>query len=205
MKRILPFTLLLLACLCLPSKAQSLGVLEKVIAELDTSKGIQIEFQMQGELSETPIEGNYYALGHRFYLTSPIMQSWYNGTDLWVYVHQNEEVNLSRPTPEELTDVNPLTNLQLIQKRKMTLHESKTDQGYQIIALPNTPEKAYLERIIVQTNTKYTPTLLQVYDKNSSQPLTIHIKSIHKGVKLDNALFTFTANKAPKIAVIDLR
>ncbi len=86
--------------------------LQKAKRYLDASKGLQIEYQLTiGEDSE---QGSYYALGEDFCLESPSIRAWHQGGNLWVYIPQNGEVNLTQPYKEDLLELNPLLNLNRI-------------------------------------------------------------------------------------------
>lgn len=179
--------------------------LQKVMDQVDSSKGLQITFALEGQLSQERVEGTYYAHGQRFYLESPIMKAWYNGNLLWVYIFQNGEINLSTPTSEDLAEINPLTNLELMQRRDMMVKQNACPSGYLLVATPKIGYQGYITSIEAEVNKEFRPIVLRVYDKSSDKPLVAYIKKIQKGTALPTTLFEYSSDKAPGVPVIDLR
>ena len=54
--------------------------------------------------------------GNKFCLESGGIKTWFDGKTQWSYVEQNEEVNVSSPTPEEIQSVNPYALLTAYKK-----------------------------------------------------------------------------------------
>ena len=204
MRRLLILLILCLGILSLtPVQAQT--PMEKVLTQVDASQGLEVYFSLEGQLSAKQEEGVYYAMGKQFYMESPILTAWYNGKDLWVYVLQNGEINLSNPTEEELAEINPLTNLALMQSKKMKVTHKSIPGGILFTAVPKLGYQGSLTRITVKVDNQYKPTLLTVHDRGSETPLTVTISKIKKGIPHPSSLFTFDNSKAPGVTVVDLR
>ena len=47
--------------------------------------------------------------GNKFTIKSPEMEIWFDGKNQWAYSPNTDEVNLTEPTAEELSQINPLS------------------------------------------------------------------------------------------------
>lgn len=109
--------------------------IDKIIAHLDPRDGLRITADLM--MDKTPIRGEYYALGENFHYDTPQMKAWYNAKDLWVYLDRNDEVNLSTPMKEEdLTEINPLLNLNVIKEQRFRIVENYKNGTYTLTATP---------------------------------------------------------------------
>ncbi len=178
---------------------------EKLLQKVDPKAGITIDFTMTLDQEDTPVQGTYYAHGSAFYIESSMLKAWYDGTNLWVYVYQNGEINLSRPTAEEIADINPLVNIQNFRRRGFNINIADTDRGYRLTATPQKGTPYPLSQIRITASKDGTPLVLEMKDKTDGSTTLINIKSIKKGTSIDKKTFTFTPDKAPGVAVIDLR
>ena len=183
-------------------------VLDKMIQAADASKGLRITFAINMD-GEKEVQGHYYAYDKKFHFTTPQMQAWYDGTNLWVYLEQNGEVNLSLPMKEDLALINPLLNLTEVKKAAFTVHESKIpNTGYRITATPLKKKDSQIVQLTAEANLKYVPTLIKIKEKGSSSEIKVTVKSITKGAFSEmnvKDFFEYTPNKLPGKPVIDLR
>lgn len=205
MKKIL--LLLLLFTAGLVSKAGT-PVLDRMIQEADASKGLRITFVISME-GEKEVEGQYWAFGNKFHFTTPQMKAWYDGTNLWVYLEQNGEVNLSLPMKEDLAMINPLLNLTEVKKEDFRVTEKKLPGiGYRITASPKGKNSSQIAQLTAEATEKYIPTLIRIKEKGSSQEVRVSVKSLQKGPFEEmnaQGFFSFAPNKLPGKPVIDLR
>lgn len=103
MKKIFLVILLMGIALCRAAAQQDAkaeSILNKMAENYQKAGGISLSFG--GTQS-----GTLLLKGNKFYLESGGIQTWFDGKTQWSYVEQNEEVNVSTPTPEELQSVNP--------------------------------------------------------------------------------------------------
>ena len=66
--------------------------------------------------------------GNKFVLETDEMKTWYNGECQWSLIFDMEEVNLSEPTQEELTEINPYELLNLYKKGYSSSYLDATDR-----------------------------------------------------------------------------
>lgn len=202
------FLLILLAVFSIGMKAAT-PVLDKVISATDAKEGLRITFLItMGEGKE--VEGLYSAYGKKFHFTTPEMKAWYDGTNLWVYLEQNGEVNLSLPMKEDLAMINPLLNLTEINKSAFSIKEEQLpgNKGYRITAFPKDKKHAAVEQLTAEVTKDYLPTLIRIKEKGSKEEVRVVVKNFSKGAfpeMKDKTFFSFTSSKLPGKTVIDLR
>lgn len=196
---------LLLALMVLPVQAQE-AVLNKAKRYLDASKGLQIDYELfVGDDSDT---GTYYALGDAFYLESGGLKAWHQDGNLWVYLAQNGEVNLSHPEKEDLQELNPLLNLEQISSKTFTLTEGKVEGYTTLRAVPKSRRGSEIEWLTLVVDKSGQPLAMTVKQRSIELPISLTISKFTKGATESmkrKDFFSYTANKLPGVAVIDLR
>ena len=201
---------LFLSLCCLVAYAQTTDVLDKSIERLQAKEGLQVGFRMT--LEDVTTDCKYYAEGRRFYYDSEEVKAWYDGTDLWVYVKQSGEVNLSTPHKEDLMEINPLLNLEGVRKNAFSLTKKKEGKNTRVTALPRTKGKnrydgslARLEALIAPDG---NPISLRLEEKGLMEPVLIEVTRFEEGQfkeLKDRSFFRYTPEKVKGATLIDLR
>lgn len=195
---------------CLVAYAQTADVLDKSIERLQAKEGLQVGFRMT--LEDVTTDCKYYAEGRRFYYDSEEVKAWYDGTDLWVYVKQSGEVNLSTPHKEDLMEINPLLNLEGVMKNAFSLTKKKEGKNTRITAVPRKKGKnrydgslARLEALIAPDG---RPISLRLEEKGLMEPVLIEVTRFEEGQfkeLKDRSFFRYTPEKIKGATLIDLR
>ena len=201
---------LFLSLFCLIAHAQTVDALDKSIELLQAKEGLQVCFRMT--LEDVTTDCKYYAEGRRFYYDSEEVKAWYDGTDLWVYVKQSGEVNLSTPHKEDLMEINPLLNLEGVRKNAFSLTKKKEGKNIRITAVPRTMGKnrydgslARLEALIAPDG---RPISLRLEEKGLMEPVLIEVTRFEEGQfkeLKDRSFFRYTPEKIKGATLIDLR
>lgn len=201
---------LFLSLFCLVTYAQTADVLDKSIERLQAKEGLQVDFRMT--LEDVTTNCKYYAEGRRFYYDSEEVKAWYDGTDLWVYVKQSGEVNLSTPHKEDLMEINPLLNLEGVRKNAFSLTKKKEGKNTRVTAVPRTKGKnrydgslARLEALIAPDG---CPISLRLEEKGLMEPVLIEVTRFEEGQfkeLKDRSFFRYTPEKVKGATLIDLR
>lgn len=201
---------LFLSLFCLIAHAQTVDALDKSIELLQAKEGLQVCFRMT--LEDVTTDCKYYAEGRRFYYDSEEVKAWYDGTDLWVYVKQSGEVNLSTPHKEDLMEINPLLNLEGVRKNAFSLTKKKEGKNIRITAVPRTMGKnrydgslARLEALIAPDG---RPISLRLEEKGLMEPVLIEVTRFEEGQfkeLKDRSFFKYTPEKVKGATLIDLR
>lgn len=195
---------------CLVAHAQTVDVLDKSIERLQAKEGLQVDFRMT--LEDVTTDCKYYAEGRRFYYDSEEVKAWYDGTDLWVYVKQSGEVNLSTPHKEDLMEINPLLNLEGVRKNAFSLTKKREGKNTRVTAVPRTKGKnrydgslAKLEALIAPDG---RPISLRLEEKGLMEPVLIEVTRFQEGQfkeLKDRSFFRYTPEKIKGATLIDLR
>ena len=195
---------------CLAGYAQTADVLDKSIERLQAKEGLQVGFRMT--LEDVTTDCKYYAEGRRFYYDSEEVKAWYDGTDLWVYVKQSGEVNLSTPHKEDLMEINPLLNLEGVRKNAFSLTKKKEGKNTRVSAVPRKKGKnrydgslARLEALIAPDG---RPISLRLEEKGLMEPVLIEVTRFEEGQfkeLKDRSFFKYTPEKVKGATLIDLR
>ena len=201
---------LFLSLFCLIAHAQTVDALDKSIELLQAKEGLQVGFRMT--LEDVTTDCKYYAEGRRFYYDSEEVKAWYDGTDLWVYVKQSGEVNLSTPHKEDLMEINPLLNLEGIRKNAFSLTKKREGKNTRVTAVPRTKGKnrydgslAKLEALIAPDG---RPISLRLEEKGLMEPVLIEVTRFEEGQfkeLKDRSFFRYTPEKVKGATLIDLR
>ena len=201
---------LFLSLFCLIAHAQTVDALDKSIELLQAKEGLQVCFRMT--LEDVTTDCKYYAEGRRFYYDSEEVKAWYDGTDLWVYVKQSGEVNLSTPHKEDLMEINPLLNLEGVRKNAFSLTKKRVGKNIRITAVPRTMGKnrydgslARLEALIAPDG---RPISLRLEEKGLMEPVLIEVTRFEEGQfkeLKDRSFFRYTPEKIKGATLIDLR
>lgn len=179
------------------AKAES--ILNKMAATYRQAGGISLTF---GGTQR----GKLLLKGNKFYLESGGIRTWFDGKTQWSYVAQNEEVNVSTPTPEELQSVNPYALLTSYKKSfNYRYVGSKTRQGKRGQEIVLTPKASQdVKSITLNVKENGSPVYIAIQLQNGEKQ-EFQISSYQTGVNLPDATFRFNKQKYPQAEIIDLR
>lgn len=188
-------------------------ILQKASAAYAGSHGVKAQFSIRNtdaegqELNET--EGSIDLQDARFLLEVPDeMKAWFDGRDLWTYLDNLQEVNLSRPSDEELLMLNPVKVFMLYQRGwQCSLLKDKTI-GKQIlkgVSMRPADKEADIQEIQVYFDKSTWQTVsLRVVNSNRSTS-DIRITQYQTGQNFPDSHFLFPQQNYPQVEVIDLR
>ena len=173
-------------------------ILDNVASTYNSSEGMKIVFKGTQK-------GTIWLKGNCFVLECGGVKSWFDGETQWSYVADNDEVNISSPTPEEVQVVNPYT--------LVTMYRSGFDYRYEGAKTRNNqrgdevaliPQKTTdIRMIILSVNKDNVPFYIGLDMKNGHYEEFI-LSDIQK-VTLNDSFFCFNKNLYPNAEVIDLR
>lgn len=176
------------------------SILDKAAATVSNPSGVQARFQMISKQFGST-SGTISIKGRKFHATTPQAMVWFDGKTQWTYLKQNDEVNVSNPTEEELQTINPYNFIHIYQQG-FKLSSKKVNNSYEV-HLKATNKKRRIQQmyIIVDQNT-YHPTHVKMMQNGKWSTLII---SGLKITTLNDGLFQFNAKDYPKAEIIDLR
>lgn len=173
-------------------------VLDAVVANYEKSTGTEIIFG-------GTMDGSIILKGEKFVLDCGGIKSWFDGKTLWSYVEENEEVNVSSPTNDELQAINPYMMLGMYRNGFNYVYAGeKNRNGTACKEVVMTPEKNQdVKRIVVDVNSKMEPVYICIEGYNGEKQEIEIRKYLPK--KTDDSMFVFDKAKYPKVEIIDLR
>lgn len=196
--------LLLFTCFfaLLTSNAQDNRIAEKILDKvsvfLSNPEGVRIDF--------TGSENGYLIMkGEKFYLNNQSIQSWYDGKTQWSYLTDNEEVNISSPTKEEIQAISPYHLLKRYKSDYIYIYIGQSKRKGKLVHEINLTSKSDIIndiKLIISDDNK--PVAILFY-RNNKLMSEVNITSLQTDSKIDDKQFRFDKTKYPQVEIIDLR
>ncbi|MCF0183352.1 MAG: hypothetical protein HUK01_03340 [Bacteroidaceae bacterium] len=185
-------------------------MLDKTAQRLEQSKGAKARFELtnfEGDTENGRTEGSIEMDGSRFHLSTPDMQTWFDGTTQWSMFEGSGEVNIQVPTEEELARMNPYAFIALYRsgfrmkmKKEVALRGTMTYE----VTLTSKDSKSELQTIIVNIDRQtFDPLCIRM--KSKTNWVRLSIRNLSLGHSFSPKDFAFPYAKYPNVEVIDLR
>jgi len=199
-------------CQTAQNDPKALEVLNKASAAYNKAGGVKAGFIVKmlakGGTVKDNISGTINLKGSKFKLETDDMTTWFDGTNQWVYVQANNEVNLSKPSSKELLMINPVNVFQLYQHGyNSKLLADKTENAkklYQVELKPYTKTENTLSIVAYFEKSTYRPVSIIITNKDKSGS-RISIGSYLVGQSYPETMFIFQPKDYPNAEVVDLR
>lgn len=193
------FLLMLTLSLSAQQDTKAKNILDKTVEKYNQSKGISVIFG--GSQS-----GKLLLKGEKFQLTTQDVTTWFDGQTQWSYLKQNEEVNISTPTPEELRAINPYAWLSLYKQgfnyRYSGVKTREGKQGHEIVLTPQT--KQDIQSITLLIGSDYEPIYIGILPtEGQMQEFIVH--NYRTQLNLNDNAFRFDKSRYPNAEIIDMR
>ena len=178
--------------------SEAKDILDKVAATYNDCEGMKIEFKGTQR-------GTIWLKGEQFVLECGGVKSWFDGETQWSYLEDNEEVNVSSPTPEEIQAVNPYALVTMYRNgfnyRYEGLKMRNGKRGQEVALIPQ--KQTDIRKIILSVNENHIPFYIGIDMTNGHYEE--FILSDFQKVSLTDSFFCFDEKKYPNVEVIDLR
>ncbi len=192
------------------TKAKS--ILDKASANLKKNETIKIDFTLTLEDTKTGkkevIKGDVVSKNNKFKITTPAVQTYFDGKDQYVYTLKNKEVSISTPTKDELQEINPaliLSSYAKNSKIEFSLDNKESLPHHVIDISPDLKLKKPYYKTVVKIDKKTLQLIsIKVLSQNGVQTL-FAVNKIDTGVKYDDNFFTFDSKANPNVEINDLR
>lgn len=204
--------ILSLFTVCLVNAQNARSILDKASEAYNNAGGVTANFTLDSKdvkARETySYDGKAYMKGNKFKIEIPDAITWFDGVTQWVYVKDNEEVNVSNPTGEELQGISPSALFSVYKKGFNLVYKGeKRVNGKSVIEIEMTPQKknADITKIVafIDKGSNIFSKLV-ITDKKGLQN-TLSIKNYKTGVTLPESTFQFNKKEYPQAEIIDLR
>ena len=192
--------------------AKALDVLNNASTAYFKAGGVKAGFSISvlgyGGKITNKLDGNICLKGSKFKLEVDEMITWFDGKNQWVYLKNNNEVNLSNPSEEEQLMINPVKVFQLYKHGyncKWIGQNSESGKTTLKVSLIPKDKNGTVQNIIASFDkTSYRPVSIIITNKDKSGS-RISIPAYLTGQKYQDAQFVFQQKSYPNTEVIDLR
>ena len=155
-----------------------LTILDSLFASIG-QKVFQTDFVITiAEETTQPLNlpGTITMQGQQFVGTLFGMEMAYDGETMYVYDAETDELTLTKPVQEELTDLNPLLYAQtLVEASNLTQRDSKDGESVYITLTPKDQSKGLLRFVLKLRKADSMP--LSVEMKESKKTTTLNLKN----------------------------
>jgi outer membrane lipoprotein carrier protein len=192
-----------------PKAQEILDAMSKKYKEMDSFKA-KFSYTLENDntkMKETA-EGEILVKGVKFRLKLGGQEIINNGTTVWTYLKESNEVNISSYEPDE-DDLNP-TKIYTMYKKgyKYILISEQNDNGkiYAIVDLePLDRKSSQFQKVRIVINKKdKTVKSWKIFEKNGNRYLYT-VKNFTPNFKVEESDFSFDKAKYPGVTEIDLR
>ena len=175
-------------------------VLDKCATLVSAPEGASANFTMTSAQYGNAT-GTISIKGQKFYMQSNAMTMWFDGATLWTYIAQNEEVNISTPTAQQLQTLNPYHFINLY-KQGYTSTLSTSASTFTVHLKATDTQKKISEAFVTVDKTTYAPKEVKLLQGTKWTTFTV---SGLKAERQDDAKFRFKSSDYPDAELIDLR
>jgi outer membrane lipoprotein carrier protein len=151
--------------------------------------------------------GNVLVKGNKFRLKTAGQEIFNNGKDLYTFVKETNEVNISEFNANDDNDFSPIKIYSIYKKGyKYVFKEEKTEAGqsYEVVELSPTG-KSNVSRIQIAVNKRDKSIKnWKVWDKSGKKTI-FKIERFVPNAPATDANFNFDKNKYPGVEIVDLR
>ena len=187
-------------------------ILDKSMTVFAGAGGIKssFSFTLENTKSKTNevFNGNISMKGNKFMIETPDYLAWYDGTNQWVYLKDNNEVNLTKPdSSDDAQMINPSVILSMYKKGFSSKYlGEKTVNGKKVSEIELLPQnKNELKKIVLQIDKEnQLPSYIQLQYTNGINNI-IKIVKYQLNQQFSDSLFSFDKKQYPEVDIIDLR
>lgn len=210
MKHVLTLIIMIAGCFTASAQDnQAKTILDKTVAKIKSYPAVEITFDLTMENKAENVRENYagkaYMKDKMYRIEVMDVINYFDGSVIYTYMPESEEVNIKNPEEEEEDFLNPTILFDIHnQKFNQKLIENKDGIAY-IELTPKTPHKQ-IAKIEVWVDTKKETVQKVISHGKDGNDLIIVIKELKQPEKpLDIKFFQFDATAHPEVDVIDLR
>lgn len=180
----------------------AMKVIENAAAKLRSSKGISATFTLTSP--DGTSSGKITMSGDMFMIHSADMRIWYDGTTQWSYAPSRKEVDITEPTPEELSQVNPYVIINNL-RTNYTGRRLPPQGQYTVIELSARHTRNDIKTVVLRVDKKGFPVSIGLTMRNGAKA-AINVRDVKELTKAPGLhSFRFDKKMAPGAEIVDLR
>ena len=174
----------------------------KCSAALTAAPSLTATFLLDSDNGQIP--GSLTMSGRCFKLITDRLSIWYDGKTQWTYVPENEEVNITEPTADELLETNPVEIINASMS-KYSARVVRTEGSVRTIELkPLKPGSSIVSAELSIDTARNLPTRVVAVFTNGSR-LIANIANVKIGKAIPRSAFVYDTKLHPSAETVDLR
>ena len=201
--RLLTMVLLALAAWSYADAADSgVDIMRRCASKFSDAKSINVDFAIAH--SNGSDKGTLTMSKKLFRIETPALSIWFDGKTQWTYMADNDEVNVTEPTGEELMESNPFEVISLFSTH-FNCRELQSSPSNNIVELtPKTQDMTILSaKISISKSTGWPTAMTIVFDGGNTT--SVSISKVTTGNSLPASQFRYDSRTHPNAEIIDLR
>ena len=166
---------------------------------------VATQFEGRDEIGSS--RGTISISGKKLFIDNGGVKIWYDGKTQWSLVSDNKEVNITEPSPQERSQMNPYSFLSIYKNGYSATMTSETvrNESCCCVNLVSTKSKNYMQTILL-TISKSTMLPICIRTKTSPNKWTrISIYDFEKRQRFKDDMFRFDSADYPGVEIVDLR
>ena len=204
-KNLLACLLLLFATQVVSAQNNADALIRVLVDQIKSHDNVEMIFNYQlspdGKTLGDSQKGHAWLQGEAYKIEMAEQQTISDGTSIWTYLVDEEEVMVSNAT--EGTDNTPLKLLTSLDENYAATVSKMDNNGLCIVELAN--PKGQYKRITLKINTKTTEIKSADIYADDGSKMVITVEEVKFDQKLDDKFFTFDEKAHPKVDIIDMR
>lgn len=196
---------LLLMAQALPAQNNAESFIRMLIGQMKSHKNVEMAFNYQispdGKTISDPQKGHAWLQGEAYKIEMVEQQMISDGTTIWTYLTDEEEVMVSNASEGE--DNTPLKLLTSLDESYVATLTSIDAKGIATVELAN--PKGQYKRVTLKIDTKQIKIKSADIYADDISKLVINVEEMNFDQELDDKFFTFDTKAHPKVDVIDMR
>lgn len=181
-----------------PTAAQAITSLKNNIT---ATPGFQASFTMTQPQATS---GTITVSGNKFAIVTDLLSTWYDGTTQWTLSPGINEVSVLTPTPEELSEINPLLLLNNITTQYYCSYITDGSRQRVIQLRAKSADNHIASAVVTIDVPSNLPTALKI-TTDDNNTFDINLSGVKKLNQVDAAQFRFNQSAYPGVDIIDLR
>ena len=201
--RLLTMVLLVLAAWTYADAADSgVDIMRRCASKFSDAKSINVDFAIAH--SNGSDKGTLTMSKKLFRIETPALSIWFDGKTQWTYMADNNEVNVTEPTGEELMESNPFEVISLFSTH-FNCRELQSSPSNNIVELtPKNQDMTILSaKLSIRKSTVWPTAMTIVFDGGNTT--SVSISKVTTGNSLPASQFRYDSRTHPNAEIIDLR
>lgn len=200
---IIVLSVLLAGFSCKAASPSASDIMQRAATSILKNGGISATYTLKsGKFTQS---GTINVKAKKFSILTKEASTWFDGTTLWMYNAEDNEVSISNPTAAEIVYMNPYALVASYKTEYTAKLVTGTVKGtYSIQLTPKNSKNPVKSAVLCIRASNYQPVRLDVTARNGVKTVII-VTNIKTGVSLSDNIFKYPSSKYPKAQVLDLR